>query len=191
MKDLQNNIIFWQKKNKLNSDAEQKLIFQDFFKNNQRLMSPSLANDCSKTKFYLKKWKICKKTSFFEKKKTSLIQMQNKNWFFKIFSKITNAWCHQVWRSNTIMWEYFVIFFEPNSQDWPKKKFHLKKWKIYKKTSFFDKNKNKLNSDAEQKLIFQDFFKNNKRLMSPSLANDYNHLKVFCPQFWAKFPGLL
>ena len=23
--------------------------------------------------------------------------------------------------------------------------------------------------------------------MSPSLAVDYNHLKVFCPQFWAKF----
>ena len=102
------------------------------------------SQDCSKTKFHLKKWKISKKTSFFEKTKKSLIKMQNKNWFFKIFSKIISAWCHKVWWLITSIWKYFVIYFEPNSQDWPNTKFHLKKWKICKKTSFFDKKKTSL-----------------------------------------------
>ena len=38
---------------------------------------------------------------------------------------------------------------------------------------------------------FKHFSKCNKCLMSASLATDYNYLKVFCPQFSAKFPGLL
>ena len=78
MKDLQKNIIFWKNKNNLNSDAEQILIFQTFFKNNNRLMSASLANDYNHLIFVLhlnstcfcffKKWYFFADLSFFEMK---------------------------------------------------------------------------------------------------------------------------
>ena len=43
--------------------------------------------------------------------------------------------------------------------------------------------KNKNNADAEKKIHFSRFFKNDKRLPLPSLGIDYNYLKALHPQF--------